>query len=150
MVVLFGRDECCRMKITFLLVAASLLLLPITVTGQASSGAPSAADSRTIDYIRTRANRVGINTDTLDAAPLRIRNDSAGSGVHVVDHTRHAVIGGFLGTLAGAALGGGYGAWIDAHPADDAMFSATILLGIYGAIAGLAVGLITGAVWPVK
>jgi len=26
----------------------------------------------------------------------------------------------------------------------------TILLGIYGAIAGLAVGLITGAVWPVK
>jgi hypothetical protein len=138
------------MRITFLLVAAFSLLPPIRVKGQELSGAPSAADSGTTDYIRRRANRVGMNTDTLDAAPLRIRNDSAGSGLHVDDHIRHAAIGGFFGTLAGAAIGGGYGAWIDAHPADDAMFSATILLGIYGAIAGLAVGLITGAVWPVK
>lgn len=149
MVVLFRPDKRYRMKITFLLVAASSVLFPITVTGQASSGAPSATDSGAIVYARIKANRVGINTDTLDQVSLRIRNDSTSSGVHVVDHIRHAVIGGFFGTLGGAAIGAGVGAWADAH-SSDGMIPATAILGIYGAIAGLAVGLITGAVWPVK
>ena len=148
MVVLFKRDERYRMKITVLLVAASSLLLPITVTAQELS-APSELDSGAIVYARIKANRVGINTDTLDQVSLRIRNDSTTSGVHVVDHIRHAVIGGFFGTLGGAAIGAGVGAWADAH-SSDGMIPATAILGIYGAIAGLAVGLITGAVWPVK
>jgi len=76
MVVLFRPDKRYRMKITFLLVAASSVLFPITVTGQASSGAPSATDSGAIVYARIKANRVGINTDTPDQVSLRIRNDS--------------------------------------------------------------------------
>jgi hypothetical protein len=138
------------MTIKLLLIAASLLLLPATVTGQELAGAP-AADSGTIAYARIKANRVGINTDTLDQVPLRVRGDSTGSGVHYADHYRHAVIGGFFGALGGAAIGGAAGAWIDAHPTtDDAMFSATALLGIYGAIGGLVLGLLIGVAWPVK
>jgi hypothetical protein len=138
------------MKITLLLFAACSILLPPALTAQELSGAPS-TDSGTIAYARIKANRVGINTDTRDQVPLRVRGDSTGSGIHFADHYRHAVIGGFFGALGGAAIGGAAGAWIDAHPTtDDAMFSAAALLGIYGAIGGLALGLLIGVAWPVR
>ena len=139
------------MNINRLLIAASLLLPPVTVTGQELTGASVAGDSGTIAYARTKANRLGITTDTLEPGPLRVRDDSTGSGIHYADHYRHAVIGSFFGALGGAAIGGAAGAWIDAHPTtDDAMFSATALLGIYSAIGGLVLGLLIGVAWPVK
>jgi hypothetical protein len=137
------------MNITLLLFAAPLFILPVTMTGQELTVAPSAADSRTIPYVRTRANRVGISTDTLDQVPLRIQNDSTGSGIHFVDHYRHAVIGGFFGALGGAAIGAGIGAVADAR-SEDGMIPATAILGIYGAIGGLVLGLLIGVAWPVK
>jgi hypothetical protein len=138
------------MKIAFLLLAASLAL-PVTVAGQALTSATPVENARPIPYATIEADRVGIRLNKpLDEASLRIRNDSARSGVHVVDHIRHAVIGGFFGTLAGAAIGAGSGAWIDAHYHGDVIIPATVVLGIYGTIGGLAVGLITGAIWPVR
>jgi hypothetical protein len=137
------------MNMTLLLFAACSIILPDSMIAQEVSGGSTAVDSGTIAYVRISAHRIGINTDTLDQVPLRIRNDSTNSGVHVVDHIRHAVIGGFFGTLGGAAIGAGIGAWADAH-SSDATVLATAVLGIYGAISGLAIGLITGAVWPVK
>jgi hypothetical protein len=139
------------MNIMLLLFAICSIIVPPALTAQELSGAPSATDSGTIVYARTKANRVGITTDTLDQVPLRIQNDSTGSGIHFADHYRHAVVGGFFGALGGAAIGGAVGGWIDAHPTtDDAMFSAAALLGIYGAIGGLALGLLIGVAWPVR
>jgi hypothetical protein len=137
------------MRITLLLFAACTVMLQASMTGQELTNAPSATGSGTIANVRIKANRVGINSDTLGQVPLRIRSDSAGPGVHVVDHIRHAVIGGFWGGLGGAAIGAGIGAWADAHT-NDGMIPATAILGIYGAIGGLALGLLTGAVWPVR
>ena len=137
------------MSITLLLFAASLFVLPVTMTGQELIAAPSASDSRTIPYVRTKANRVGITTDTLDQVPLRIRNDSTGSGVHWADHYRHAVVGGFFGALGGAAIGAVIGAVADAR-SEDGMIPATAILGVYGAIGGLALGLLIGVAWPVR
>jgi hypothetical protein len=138
------------MNITLLLFACSIIL-PASTTAQELSGAPTGADSGTIVYARISANRIGINTDTIDVSTPRIRSDSTESGIHFADHYRHAVIGGFFGALGGAVIGGAAGAWIDTHPTtDDAMFSATALLGIYGAIGGLALGLLIGVAWPVK
>lgn len=136
------------MTITLLLFAACAVLLPASMTGQEVAGALPGTDSAPIVFARSSVNRVGISTDRIDRGSSRIRNDST-EGVHVVEHIRHAVIGGVLGTLAGAAVGGAAGLWIDTHPSDDAMIPATYILGFCGAIAGLAVGLITGAVWPV-
>jgi hypothetical protein len=139
------------MNITILLFAACSLILPESMTAQELSGGSTAVDSGTIAYVRIKANRIGINTDTIDVVTPRARSDSAASGIHFVDHYRHAVIGGFFGALGGAAIGGAAGAWIDAHPTtDDAMFSAAALLGIYGAIGGLALGLLIGVAWPVR
>ena len=139
------------MNITLLLFVACSIILPASVTAQGLSGALAGADSGTIVYAKISANRIGINSDTIDVVTPHIRSDSAGSGIHFADHYRHAVIGGFFGALGGAAIGGAAGAWIDAHPnTDDAMFSATALLGIYGAIGGLALGLLIGVAWPVK
>jgi hypothetical protein len=138
------------MHITLLLFAACSIILPESVTAQELSGGSTALDSGTIAYVRIKANRLGINTDTIDVVTPRTRSDSAASGIHFVDHYRHAVIGGFFGGLAGAAIGAGVGAIADAHPTDDAMFSAAALLGIYGAIGGLVLGLLIGVAWPVK
>jgi hypothetical protein len=138
------------MSITLVIFAACSIILPPALTAQELRGAPS-TDSGTIAYARITANRVGINTDTIDVSTPRIRSDSTGSGIHFADHYRHAVIGGFFGALGGAVIGGAAGAWVDTHPTtDDAMFSATALLGIYGAIGGLALGLLIGVAWPVK
>jgi hypothetical protein len=138
------------MNVTLLLFACSNIL-PTSMTAQELSGAPAGTDSGTIVYAKISANRIGINSDTIDVATRRIRTDSTESGIHFADHYRHAVIGGFFGALGGAVIGGAAGAWIDAHPTtDDAMFSATALLGIYGAIGGLALGLLIGVAWPVK
>lgn len=139
------------MNITLLLLAACPIILPESISAQELNGGSTAVDSGTITYVRIKANRIGVNTDTIDVVTPRIRTDSAGSGIHYADHYRHAVIGGFFGALGGAAIGGAAGAWIDAHPTtDDAMFSATALLGIYGAIGGLVLGLLIGVAWPVK
>jgi hypothetical protein len=136
------------MNITLLLFAACSIILPASMTAQELSRAPLATDSGTIGYARTKANRVGITADTIEQ-PLRIRNDSADSGAHIIDRLRHTSIGGFWGTLGGAAIGAGIGAWADAHT-NDGMIPATAILGIYGAIGGLALGLLSGAVWPVR
>jgi hypothetical protein len=138
------------MNITLVIFAACSIILPPGLTAQERRGAPS-TDSGTIVYAKISANRIGINSDTIDVVTPRIRTDSTGSGIHFTDHYRHAVIGGFFGALGGAAIGGAAGAWIDAHPTtDDAMFSAAALLGIYGAIGGLALGLLIGVAWPVR
>jgi hypothetical protein len=138
------------MNISLLLLAAPMFVLPVTMTGQ-ERAAPSATDSRTIAYVRIKANRIGINTDTIDVVTPHARSDTVASGIHWADHYRHTVIGGFFGALGGAAIGGAVGAWSDAHPTtDDVMFSAAALLGIYGAIGGLVLGLLIGVAWPVK
>jgi hypothetical protein len=138
------------MNISLMLLAVSSLFVPGIAAGQALTRVAPATDSNAISYSTIKANRAGVNSDQpLEEQSLRLRQDST-SSLHIGDRIRHASIGGFVGTLAGAAIGGGYGAWIDAHPSDDQMISATILLGIYGAISGLAVGLLTGAVWPVN
>jgi hypothetical protein len=139
------------MNIALMLLAAPSLVLPGIATGQELARAATSIDSIPITYTTITANRAGMSSDrSPDEARLRTRNDSTRPSNHVGAHVQHAIVGGFLGTLAGAAIGGGAGAWIDAHPTNDAMFSATILLGIYGAIAGLVVGMLTGAIWPVK
>jgi len=119
------------------------------MTAQELSGAALGADSGTIVYAKIRANRIGINHDTIDVVTPRIRSDSTGSGIHFVDHYRHAVIGGFFGALGGAAIGAGIGAVADAR-SDDGMIPATAILGIYGAIGGLVLGLLIGVAWPVR
>jgi hypothetical protein len=139
------------MNITILLFAACAIILPESMTAQDLSSGSTAVDSGTIAYVRIKANRIGISTDTIDVTTPRARTDSVASGIHWADHYRHTVIGGFFGALGGAAIGGAAGAWIDAHPTtDDAMFSATALLGIYGAIGGLVLGLLIGVAWPVR
>jgi hypothetical protein len=138
------------MKVALMLLAASSLIIPGIATGQGLARGTSSTDSIPTPYAAIKANRAGISSDRpLAEEMLRLRSDST-SSLHIGARLRHASIGGFWGTLAGVAIGGGYGAWIDAHPSDDQMISATILLGIYCAIAGLAVGLLTGAVWPVN
>jgi hypothetical protein len=141
----------CGVNIILLLFVACSIILPASMTAQDLSRSPARADSGTIVYAKIRTNRIGINSDTIDVATRRIQTDSTESGIHFADHYRHAVIGGFFGALGGAVIGGAAGAWIDAHPTtDDAMLSATALLGIYGAIGGLALGLLIGVAWPVK
>jgi hypothetical protein len=137
------------MNITFLLFAVCAIILPESVTAQELNGGSAAVDSGTIAYARTKTNRVGINTDTIDVVTPRARSDSAASGIHFVDHYRHAVIGGFFGGLGGAAIGAAIGAVADAR-SEDGMIPATAILGIYGAIGGLVLGLLIGVAWPVK
>jgi hypothetical protein len=137
------------MNITLLLLAACAIIFPESVTAQELSSGPTAVESGTIAYIRVKANRIGINTDTIDAVTPRARSDSVDSGVHYADHYRHAVIGGFFGALGGAAIGAGIGAVADAR-SEDGMIPATDILGIYGAIGGLVLGLLIGVAWPVK
>ena len=137
------------MNFILLLFAACSIFLPASVTAQELSGAPLATDSGTIVYAKISANRIGINSDTIDVVTPHIRSDSAGSGIHFADHYRHAVIGGFFGALGGAAIGAGIGAVADAR-SDDGMIPATAILGIYGAIGGLVLGLLIGVAWPVR
>jgi hypothetical protein len=137
------------MNIPLLVFAAFVLILPESVTAQELSSGSTAVNSGTIAYVRIKANRVGINTDTIDVVTPRARSDSAASGIHFVDHYRHAVIGGFFGGLGGAAIGAAIGAVADAR-SEDGMIPATAILGIYGAIGGLVLGLLIGVAWPVK
>jgi hypothetical protein len=137
------------MNITLLLFAACAIILPESVTAQELSGGSTALDSGTIAYVSIKANRLGINTDTIDVVTPRARSDSAASGIHFVDHYRHAVIGGFFGGLGGAAIGAAIGAVADAR-SEDGMIPATAILGIYGAIGGLVLGLLIGVAWPVQ
>ncbi|HEX7596335.1 MAG TPA: hypothetical protein VF387_08260 [Gemmatimonadaceae bacterium] len=119
------------------------------MTAQEVSGSLAGPDSGTIVYTKISANRIGINSDTIDVATPRIRADSTESGIHFADHYRHAVIGGFFGALGGAAIGAAVGAIADAR-AEEVMIPATAILGIYGAIGGLALGLLIGVAWPVR
>jgi hypothetical protein len=137
------------MNITLLLFAACSIILPESMTAQELSGASTAVDSGTIAHVRIKANRIGINTDTIDVVTPRTRSDSATSGGHVVDHIRHAVIGGFWGGLGGAAIGAVAGAIADAR-AYEVMIPATAILAVVGGIGGLALGLLIGAAWPVR
>jgi hypothetical protein len=136
------------MKLTLLMFAACSIILPPALTAQELMVTPS-TDSGTIAYARLKANRVGITTDKPDSAPLRVRDDSTGSGIHYADHYRHAVIGGFFGGLAGAAIGAGVGAIADAR-ADEVMIPATAIGAIYGGVGGLVLGLLIGVAWPVR
>lgn len=65
------------MNITLPLFAVCSIIRPPALTAQELSGAPPATDSGTIAYVRIKANRAGIDTDTLDLTSLRVRNDSA-------------------------------------------------------------------------
>jgi hypothetical protein len=136
-------------NIILLFFAACSIVLPASMTAQELSGAPAGADSGAIVYARISANRIGINSDTIDVSTPRIRTDSTESGVHFADHYRHAVIGGFFGALGGAVIGAAIGAVADAR-SDDGMIPATAILGIYGGIGGLVLGLLIGVAWPVK
>jgi hypothetical protein len=137
------------MNITVLLFAACSIALSESMIAQDLSGSSTAVDSGTSAYVRINANRIGINTDTIDVVTPRIRSDSATSGVHVVDHIRHAVIGGFWGLVGGAAIGAGAGAIADAR-AYEVMIPATAIGAVVGGIGGLALGLLIGVAWPVK
>lgn len=137
------------MNITLLLLAACSIIQPKSITAQELSGASTVVDSGAIAHVRIKANRIGINTDTIDVVTPRTRIDSTESGIHFVDHYRHAVIGGFLGALGGAAIGAAAGAIADAR-ADEVMIPATAIGAIYGGIGGLALGLLIGVAWPVK
>ena len=149
MVARSRRDERCQMNLAPLVIAVRLLIYPVTAPGHELTGAPSVADSGTIAYVRVKANRIGINSDTIDVVTPHARSDSAESGIHYADHYRHAVIGGFFGGLGGAAIGAGVGAIADAR-ADEVMIPATAIGAIYGAIGGLVLGLLIGVAWPVK
>ena len=137
------------MNITILLFAACAIVPPEAVTAQELNVASTSVDSATIAYVRIKANRIGINTDTIDVVTPHARSDSAASGIHYADHYRHAVIGGFFGGLGGAAIGAGVGAIADAR-ADEVMIPATAIGAIYGAIGGLVLGLLIGVAWPVR
>jgi hypothetical protein len=137
------------MNITLLLFAACSIILPESMTAQELSGASTSGDSATMAYVSVKANRVGISADTIDVVTPHPRSDSAASGVHVVDHIRHAVIGGFWGFVGGAAIGAGAGAIADAR-AEEVMIPATAIGAVMGGVGGLVLGLLIGVAWPVK
>jgi hypothetical protein len=137
------------MNIILLLFVVCTVILPPSITAQELSGPLSATDPGTIAYVRIKANRIGINTDTIDVVTPRTRSDSAASGVHVVDHIRHAVIGGFWGFVGGAAIGAGAGAIADAR-AEEVMIPATAIGAVVGGVGGLVLGLLIGVAWPVR
>jgi hypothetical protein len=106
------------------------------------------SDSASRILALTKANRAGIVgpvTPTLDTAtPHRARAD------RVTDRIVHTLVGGFLGTVGGGAAGAAIGAYIDRrHHGDDEMIPGAVILGVFGAIGGLATGLIVGLLWPV-
>lgn len=136
------------MKIALLLLAATSFSCPVTATGQALTSATRVENAQTIPYATIEADRVGVSPNKpLDEASLRIRSDAF--RVHVVDHYRHAVIGGFFGLLGGAAIGAAAGAVADAR-ADEVMVPATAIGAIYGGVGGLVLGLLIGVAWPVR
>jgi hypothetical protein len=137
------------MNFALLVLAASSLIVPATATGQALTALVSVTDSGSSAFATFKANRAGISANrTLEASPL-VRNDTVGS-THRGTRADHVVVGGALGILVGAAIGGGAGYWFDTRPNNDGMIPATYILGIYGAVGGLVLGLFTGLVWPVK
>ena len=124
--------------------------------------APAAASSQSVGFLgmelsdstfsvlaRTNANRAGIavpiTSSSNRATPDRTRAD------RVTDRIVHTLIGGFLGTVGGGGIGAAVGAYIDRrHQGGDGMIPGAIVLGVLGAIAGLATGLIVGVLWPVR
>lgn len=140
------------MKISLLVFIACFLIAPAAAIGQELTPVPSAHDSVSITYSAIRANRVGIGLDqSFEREPLRIRDDSTSGSRHVGTHVKHAVVGGLIGTLLGVAIGAGAGAMIDAHDTSgDNMFPASVFLGVGGGIAGLSIGLLVGALRPVR
>ena len=107
------------------------------------------SDSTFSVLARTNANRAGIavpiTSSSNRATPDRTRAD------RVTDRIVHTLIGGFLGTVGGGGIGAAVGAYIDRrHQGGDGMIPGAIVLGVLGAIAGLATGLIVGVLWPVR
>ena len=138
------------MKCSLMLVALCLIA-PAVVTGQGLAPATSIPESGPAPYVTIAANRAGIAVgNPLSSESAGVKLDSLGPEGPVGAHIRHTIVGGFLGALAGVAIGAGSGAWIDAHSSGDATFPASLVFGVYGGIAGLTVGLLTGAFWPVK
>jgi hypothetical protein len=139
------------MKTTLSLLAAASLIVPQAARGQVLTPVTPARDSVAIVYAVIRADRAGINTEiSKDGQQPRIRLDSATLKSHAGARIAHGLIGGLIGTPAGLVIGGGIGAEIDSHGTGDATVFATPILAIYGGIAGLAAGLLIGAVWPVR
>jgi hypothetical protein len=107
-------------------------------------------DSPPIVYATIEADRAGMSDRDSGGPQTPAPPDSAKSGAHVGAHITHALVGGILGSLSGLAIGAAVGGWIDAHSNGENMMPAFMLLGTGGAIGGLAIGLLVGAVWPVK
>ena len=138
------------MKRSIAVLFAFSCLAPEVVSSQ-SIGVPEreTADSGSLVLALTKANRAGIAvpvTPSLDTVtPGRTRAD------RVTDRIVHTLVGGFLGTVGGGGIGAAVGAYIDRrHQGDDGMIPGAIVLGVLGAIAGLATGLIVGVLWPVR
>ena len=137
------------MNITLPVLVASVLIVSQTIHGQALTSVTEIADSAPSAYATIKANRAGISEDKPLEAALLVPSDTARSrrrGARV----KNVLVGGAVGILAGAAIGGSAGYWIDTRPNNDGMIPATAILGVYGAIGGLVLGLFTGLVWPVR
>jgi hypothetical protein len=141
----------CSMKITLRLLTAISLVVPEFASGQTPIPVTRASDSIPIAYTGLKANRAGISSGyNSEEQHLQIQRDSGARNIHVGARIQHGLVGALVGTLAGLVIGGGIGAAIDSKPRGDAMFPATPFLAAYGGIAGLAGGLLVGAVWPVR
>jgi hypothetical protein len=124
-------------------------LIPAVAWSQSMQISGEIPDSASLILAVTKANRAGI------AVPLTSSSDTTTAdrtrADRVTDRIVHTLVGGFLGTVGGGAAGAEIGAYIDSHHRGDgdAMIPGAVILGIYGAISGLALGLIVGLLWPV-
>jgi hypothetical protein len=137
------------MKILLLILSASAFVQPILAGAQSLNIDLQATDSVPPIYALVKTHRAGISSEQLQNRQGKITRadpDTSGAGARVF----HALNGAIFGTLGGAAVGGVIGMVIDSHPAEDAMIPATPLLAGFGAIVGLVIGTVVGAVWPTK
>jgi hypothetical protein len=138
------------MKSALIILTASSLIIPRIAPGQTPVSISARRDSLPIVYATIEADRAGMSDRDSGRWQTPAPPDSAKSGAHVGAHIMHALVGGVLCSLSGLAIGAAVGGVMDAHSNGENMFPAFMLLGAGGAIGGLAIGLLVGAVWPVK
>jgi len=138
------------MKSLLAFLAAPLLISNIALS-QSVATVPSLSDSAPVILALTRSHVVGFTTKrAVDSQRLRADPDSARPSLHLPTRLGHSLPGGFIGGLAGAVLGAAVGGIVQARDTSgEAMVSAVMIFGLYGAIGGTGVGLITGFLWPV-
>ncbi len=138
------------MKTMLAFLTASLLFSSAALAQSVATLAPP-ADSAPFVLGLTRSSVVGFAPErAMDSQRLRADPDSARPSLRLQTRLGHSLAGGFIGGIVGAALGAGVGGIVQARDTSgDAMVSAVMILGIYGAIGGTGLGLITGFLWPV-